>query len=226
MNSAATQLSPAARSALRLLVMLQASIALHIALILLPQFGAIERGAPPPRELQVTLAPMPEAHSLQPVLLKAIDRPVKTQARDWVPPAPDTPPSPPPGQSPPSDEPHKPGMPAEAAGATTLDIPLAADDTYYPLKELDEFPKLVRGGKPVYPRQAEDANLKGEVTVLFLLNEKGEVEDVSIVDVKPAGYGFEEAVMQWLAQARFKPAIRKGRVVKGRVVYRVQFDPQ
>jgi protein TonB len=193
--------------------------------VLAVRVGQIERPGEFARQLQVRLAdiqrPVPPKEEQQPVLLRAIDKPapvVPAEAKPAPPPQPVEP-----QQAEPSDA--KPGMPEEAAGVTTLDVPLPEDATYYPALDVDEHPSLASGGRPVYPEKAAQEDIKGEVMVLILLNEHGAADEVSVVEVKPPGYGFEEAVIAWLRDARFKPAMRKGRAVKARVVYHVTFDP-
>jgi len=209
----------------RLAAAVSVSLLLHALLLFGFRVGQIERPGEPVHRLEVRLAdvakPVASQDEKQPVLVRAINKPV---------PAPQPEVRPQPEPQPPQPESSKPaaarpGMPEQAAGATTLDIPLPEDVTYYPARDVDEHPVLVSGGKPVYPEKAGRDNLKGEVTVLLMLNEQGAADEVSIVEAKPAGYGFEEAVIAWLRDARFKPAMRKGRAVKARVVYHVTFEP-
>ena len=117
------------------------------------------------------------------------------------------------------------GLPEAAASPTLVDAPLPLDPTYYPAREVDEHPALVSQVRPAYPAKAVKAEVKGDVLVLFMLNENGSVDEVSVLEENPPGYGFDAAVNEWLKQARFKPAMRKGRAVKSRVVYRVTFEP-
>jgi protein TonB len=221
----------------RLGLMLALSALLHGALILAVRVGQVERPGTSPQRLTVRLAnadrPIPPRPQQQPVPLRALEKPLpltQPAARPAVPQPEPAPPSPAasaqsvqPQQATPSGA--KPGMPEAAAAATTLDVPLPEDTTYYPARDVDEHPLLVSGGRPVYPEQAARDNVKGEVTVLMLLNEHGAADEVSIIDARPAGQGFEQAVLAWLRDARFKPAMRKGRAVKARVVYHVTFEP-
>lgn len=219
---------------IRLVLMVLLSAALHGAVIFAVRVGQIERPGDTSHHLQVRLAdveqPVPQEEKQQ-VLLQAPDKaPPRIDASPKLQPEArrDPQPSPPPqaaAPQPTAPRDAKPGMPEEAAGATTLDIPLPADATYYPAREVDEHPSLVSGGKPVYPDKAGRENIKGEVTVLMMLNEHGAADEVSIVEAKPEGMGFEEAVIAWLRDARFKPAMRGGRAVKARVVYHVTFEP-
>ncbi|MCL6556669.1 MAG: TonB family protein [Burkholderiales bacterium] len=216
---------PAARAPLRLTVALLLSTLLHAALFLGVRVGTVERAGAAPRPLTVRLAEVsPPAKASADVAPAAPDAPVAAPAKA-VPEA-QAPASTAPTPTPtPSEDAARPGMPEEAAGATTLDLPLPPDPTYYPARMVDEHPVLVSGGKPVYPEEAARNDLRGEVIVLMLLNEHGRADEVSIVEAKPAGHGFEEAVINWLRDARFRPAMRQGRAVKARVVYHVTFEP-
>lgn len=223
---------------IRLLLAVLASALAHGALIFAARVGRVERPGPALHPLTVRLAqreqPAPPAAERQPVQVRAIGKPSRPEPNPAPMPQP-APPSPrapahvgePPPAKPAGAEPARarPGMPEQAADATTLDMPLPEDTTYYPAREVDEHPVLVSSGRPVYPEQAARENVRGDVTVLMLLNENGVADEISIIDAKPAGEGFEEAVIAWLHDARFKPAMRKGRAVKARVVYHVTFDP-
>lgn len=213
------------RPHLRLALMLLVSAAVHGALLFAVQVGRIERPGAVPRGLQVRLAEVQRPAAPAPEAAPAPLPPTGDEPAPEVPREPS--PAPPGPAQAQQDGPAAatPGMPEEAAGATTLDIPLPPDPNYYPARQVDEHPVLVSGGKPVYPEEAARRELRGEVIVLMLLNEHGAADEVSIVEARPPGMGFEEAVIAWLENARFRPAMRQGRAVKARVVYRVSFDP-
>lgn len=216
-----TSLSPRAKSLVRLLVMVELSLVLHLAIIFSIQVGAVERGGPARQPIEARLMSAPPAQDAPQILVKAIDRPIKSRVEEYQPPAQAVP-----GDSAKSQaEQHKPGLPEAAASPTLVDAPLPLDPTYYPAREVDEHPALVSQVRPAYPARAVDADIKGDVLVLFMLNENGSVDEVSVLEENPPGYGFDAAVNEWLKQARFKPAVRKGRAVKSRVVYRVTFEP-
>lgn len=220
----ATPLSPRAKSQIRLLVMVELSLALHLAIIFGIQIGAVEQGSQAHQAIEARLMPAPASLETIPqeILVKAIERPIKSRVEDYQAPADIAP-----GDSPKAQqEQHKPGMSEAAASPAMIDAPLPPDDTYYPSREVDEHPKVLSRSIPVYPAKAAEANIKGNVSVLFLLNENGRVDEVNILEETPPGLGFDAAVNEWLKQARFKPAMRKGRAVKSRVVFRVTFDPE
>lgn len=213
---------------MRLLVATEISFVLHLALIFGIQVGAIERDNAPSGAIEVRLTPLPAvratpapAQAPAAVLVKAINHPVKSRIEDYQPALQAAPGAP---QTATSATPQS-GMPEAAANPALLDAPLPPDPTYYPAREVDEHPILINNVQPVYPDKAAAANVKGDVLVLFFLNENGTVDNVSVIEQNPPGYGFGQAVTAWLQHARFKPAMRKGRAVKMRVVYRVTFDP-
>ncbi len=219
------QLSPQAKSWMRLLVATEISFVLHLALIFGIQVGAIERDNAPSGAIEVRLAPLPAVRATPApakapvaVLLKAINHPVKSRIEDYQPAlqaAPGTP------QTATSATPQS-GMLETTTNPTLLNAPLSV---YYPLREVDEHPVLSNDVRPIFPEKATEANVAGDVLVLFFLNESGTVDGISVIEQNPPGYGFGQAVTEWLQHARFKPAMRKGRAVKVRVVYRVTFEP-
>lgn len=217
-----TSLSPRAKSRVRLLVMLELSLALHLAIIFGIQVGAVERGSLARQPIEARLMSAPPAPDAPQILVKAIDRPLNSRVADYQPP-PQAAPSNHPGSN--AAEQHKPGLPEAAASPALVDAPLPLDPTYYPAREVDEHPALVSQMRPAYPPKAVEADVKGDVLVLFMLNENGSVDEASVLEENPPGYGFDAAVNEWLKQARFKPAMRKGRAVKARVVYRINFEP-
>ena len=78
---------------------------------------------------------------------------------------------------------------------------------------------------PVYPEMARDSKVAGFVTLLVLIDETGGVVDTSVMDAMPQGV-FEQAAQQALANAAFYPAQKDGRMVRSRVLIKVEFDPE
>lgn len=220
-TSQSATLSPRAKSLLRLLVMVEFSLALHLAIIFGIHVGTVERGAVARTPIEARLMPAPDDKAAQMhILVKAIDRPIKSHVDDYLPPQATPSPS-----KEPAPEPQQPGLPESAASPTLLEAPLPPDPTFYPSREVDVPAAWAIKPNTQYPAQADKESIKGEVLMLLLVDEHGKVLEASVVEVKPSGYGFEEAAMASVAQARFNPAMRKGRAVKSRVVYRVSFEP-
>lgn len=112
-------------------------------------------------------------------------------------------------------------VPAEAITAAEP----AAEPTIFSAAQLDSPPRLLGELHQIYPARARAAEVEGYVTLALLINERGEVEEVSVVRAQPAGY-FEEAALSMLRKQRFTPPIKQNRAVKSRwqttVRYRLQ----
>ena len=194
------------------------SLGLHLFLLFEVQVGKVEQGGRPRHVIEARLAPS-AAPDLSEALVKAIDGPVKTQAQDV--PLQTEPETPSPVQKS-ADAAAKPGMPEAAARPVLLDAPLPLDTTYYGLKEVDTPPSKL--GDPLYPEQAAKLNISGKVRIRLLLNENGGVDEATVLMVDPPGWGFETAVLAYLKEGRFKPALRKGRAVRSTVNYELEFS--
>ena len=78
---------------------------------------------------------------------------------------------------------------------------------------------------PVYPEMAGDSKVAGSVTLLVLIDEAGRVVGTSVMDATPDGV-FEQAAQQALVNAAFYPAQKDGRMVRSRVLIKIEFDPE
>ena len=165
--SPTTGLSPRAKSLTRLLVTLEISLALHLAIIFGIQVGAVERTAAPRPVIEARLMTTQVlTDSTMQILVKAIDRPIKSQVPDYVPPA-ETPLK----EQAATQPEHKPGMPEAAASPTMVDAPLPPDLKFYPRSEVDEPATWLVKPMTEYPERAAKENIKGEVAVLLLADE-------------------------------------------------------
>lgn len=108
---------------------------------------------------------------------------------------------------------------------TVVPGPVAAEPAYYESTQLDAPPRMLGDVQQVYPARARNAEVEGFVTLSLLINERGEVEEVSVVKAQPQGY-FEEAASAMLRKQRFSPAIKQGRAVKSRWAQTVRYRLQ
>lgn len=116
-----------------------------------------------------------------------------------------------------------PSAPARSAGnESILDIPAA---TYYGARQLDVFPTLAGAFELRYPARAAAGDVKGRVALLVLIDARGTVDEVSVVEAQPAGY-FEEDALRVFRSAQFKPAMKGGRAVKSRIVIEVNYGSE
>ena len=214
------QLSFSAKSGIRLLIAFEISLVLHLAIIFGIQVGEVARNITPRAAIEARIMAMPPAQALPThILVKAIDRQMPSQVADYRPVAHAAAGKPTENTAPGS------GMSPTLASPTLVNAPLPVDPTYYSGPDVDDLPSIINDVQPKYPEKAAAENIRGDVKVLFLLNETGTVDEVSVLEQHPPGYDLDRAVIDWLQQAKFKPAMRHGRAVKMRVVYRVTFEP-
>jgi protein TonB len=115
--------------------------------------------------------------------------------------------------------------PAPPSGLPPVEMPLLADLTWYPARQLDIYPKLVSLVQPRFPERADAQGVKGSVTLLIHIDENGLARNVDVVEADPAGYEFEEAALEAYGAARWAPAVKDARYVRSRVLVRVTFEP-
>ncbi len=77
---------------------------------------------------------------------------------------------------------------------------------------------------PEYPRQARRAGVSGTVSARILINEKGEVESVTIKKA-PRGWGFEYAVKEALSRWQFEPAKMENMPIRVWAHQEIEFAP-
>ncbi|NUO18744.1 TonB family protein [bacterium] len=67
--------------------------------------------------------------------------------------------------------------------------------------------------QPAYPELARRTGMSGRVFVWVHISEKGDVTEWHVVDVKPAGLGFEDEVARVIPKWKFTPALQQNRPV-------------
>lgn len=96
---------------------------------------------------------------------------------------------------------------------------------YHDSKELTKKPKLkIRFNlRDYFPIAAKEKGIKtGKTIVQIFLNKKGKLVCTSILK-KSEGYGFDEAAIQIIRKAKFRPGEIKGKQVDSIVVLPVEF---
>ena len=63
-----------------------------------------------------------------------------------------------------------------------------------------------------YLRKARRAAIEGRVTIQFIVNEQGEVENPRVI--RGIGGGCDEEALKAVMTARFKPGMQRGRPVR------------
>lgn len=87
---------------------------------------------------------------------------------------------------------------------------------------VDDPPRVLIGGPPSYPFEAQQRGIEGEVKLRILVSAQGAVTQVHVVSAKPAGV-FDEAAMRAARRYRFRPARYHGRAVQVWVVKTFMF---
>ncbi len=93
---------------------------------------------------------------------------------------------------------------------------------YYPASQLDRPPVPLEAIAPDYPGEAKIP--KGLVTLRVRINERGEVDDVTLLRAEPEGV-FERSALEAFAAARFSPGVLDGAAVGSEIDVEVEYLP-
>ena len=192
----------------RMAIGLGLSILVHLLVILIVRPMAVAYA--PPKALQVEIrqvTPHPDA------LLGVQGEP---GASDSIAPAPLAAPA-----GPAITEPPPANTAAEPVAGPEL---LITPDSYYAARELDVLAQPLNEVDLVYPQLAYQMRTRGKVTLRILINERGGIDRVSVLDSEPRGT-FEEAALTAIWAVQFSPAKKNGRSVKSQKTIEVTFDP-
>ncbi len=99
-----------------------------------------------------------------------------------------------------------PAMETITIGAPAMDGIFSVQDLDAPLTPLASIP-------PMFPLRAKRRNIEGWVKVKFLVNRKGLVEKIDIIDSHPADI-FDQSAVRAVSAWRFKPGMVEGVPVK------------
>ncbi|MFD2531915.1 TonB family protein [Gracilimonas halophila] len=91
---------------------------------------------------------------------------------------------------------------------------------------VEEMPKLIGGmaglhAKLEYPQMARRAGIEGRVTVQFIVNENGDVENARVV--RGIGGGADEEALRVVQQSKFEPGIQRGKAVRVQYAMSINF---
>jgi len=88
---------------------------------------------------------------------------------------------------------------------------------------VDDPPRVIIGGSPRYPFEAQQRGIEGEVKLRILVSTKGAVTQVLVVSARPQGV-FDRAAVRAARQYRFRPARYHDRAVQVWVVKTFKFQ--
>lgn len=89
--------------------------------------------------------------------------------------------------------------------------------------DLDQPLRAVSRVPPRYPMSAKRRNIEGWVKVRFVVDRKGEVQEIKIVDEQPEGV-FGKAVRRCVSRWRFEPGTVGGVAVKTEAETTIRFE--
>ncbi len=112
----------------------------------------------------------------------------------------------------------------DASALPQVEMPVLTDPTWYPARQLDVLPRALSVVKPAWPAGADADASGGDVTLLLLVDETGQVHEVSVAEANPEGR-FEDVALAAFRAARFLPAEKDGRAVRSRILVKVAFRP-
>lgn len=94
-----------------------------------------------------------------------------------------------------------------------------AEDAEYP--KPDQMPKVLKHVAPVYPIEMRIAGIVGRVTLVSVIDEKGDVVESSVE--KSNNPWFERSALDAVFKWKFSPAMKDGRPVKTQVKQEITF---
>ena len=89
-------------------------------------------------------------------------------------------------------------------------------------RAVTEAPVPVRTSAPEYPYELKREGISGVVTVVFSVDEKGNVVNPAVQ--KSSNKGFEQAALNAISKWKFKPALQDGTPVKSKLAIPLQFS--
>jgi periplasmic protein TonB len=95
----------------------------------------------------------------------------------------------------------------------------AVDGIY---SKVDERPSPIKTANPDYPTDLKREGINGLVSVITVIDEKGDVIDVSVK--KASHQAFEQPAKDAIKKWKFTPAKKDGKAVKVRVTIPVKFS--
>jgi protein TonB len=108
------------------------------------------------------------------------------------------------------------GAPSDQLLGDTGDVTMTGETVDVP-------PKPARQEPVAYPKQAKQKGIEGYVVLSLLIKENGIVEQVRVLEARPAGV-FEDAALDGVRSWIFQPARYQGRAVRVWARQKIQFQ--
>jgi protein TonB len=94
-------------------------------------------------------------------------------------------------------------------------------DETFDVSELEKRPEPVSQVAPAYPSELRKAKIEGLVTLMFVLNEDGRVEDPRVESSSRPE--FEKPALEAVKRWRFRPGMKDGQPVRTYIKYPIRF---
>ncbi|MDE0840268.1 MAG: energy transducer TonB, partial [Kiritimatiellae bacterium] len=96
----------------------------------------------------------------------------------------------------------------------------------FEIAEVDAEPFPIRSANPIYPFRAKQRQIEGSVSLSFIVDAAGMVQDVAVTDSHPRMV-FDQSALKAVSQWRFKPGSKDGAAVRVRIHQTIRFtlDP-
>lgn len=86
---------------------------------------------------------------------------------------------------------------------------------------VSEMPRVLSEVRPTYPKEAKEKSLEGAVVMDILVDDKGKVRQVSVIEGEPL---FRAGAVEAMKKFLFRPAMLEGRPVAVRIRYTLKFQ--
>ena len=114
-----------------------------------------------------------------------------------------------------------PGFVAGGAGVSAADA--GVGNEVFSAADLEERPQAAAHFPPAYPNELRRAKVEGSVTVAFVVDESGRVEDPRVE--KSSHPEFEKSALEAIRKWKFKPGKKEGQAVRSYLVQTFRFRP-
>jgi len=86
---------------------------------------------------------------------------------------------------------------------------------------VSEMPRVLSEVRPTYPTEAKEKSLEGAVVMDILIDDKGKVRQVSVIEGEPL---FRSGAVEAMKKFLFRPAMLEGKPVAVRIRYTLRFQ--
>ena len=109
-----------------------------------------------------------------------------------------------------------------APAASTETMKEVVKEMVFSMEDLDQKPVAVAQISPVHPRDLLKAKVEGQVTLLFVVDEQGRVEDPRVENSTRSE--FEKPALEAVRKWKFKPGTKEGAPVKTYIRQPIRFS--